>query len=92
LAQAVLLALVVRLVRLVALEVLAAQQRLALCYLLVVVAAALVEQFRGRSLVVAAVAVQALRAQQEQLLAALAALQEFLLPQEWSVEQGLLVE
>ena len=46
-AQAVLRALVVRLVRLVALEVLAAQQRLALCYLLEVAAAALVEQFRG---------------------------------------------
>ena len=74
-AQAVLRALVVWLVRLVALEVLAAQQRLALCYLLVVAAAELVGQFRGRSLAVAAVAVQALRAQQEQLLAALAALQ-----------------
>jgi hypothetical protein len=47
LAQAALRALVVRLVRLVALEVLAAQQRLALCYLLEVAAAALVEQFRG---------------------------------------------
>ena len=91
-AQAVLRALVVRLVRLVALEVLAAQQRLALCYLLEVAAVALVEQFRGQSLVVAVVAVQALQAQQGQLLAALAALPEFLPPQEWSVEQGLLVE
>lgn len=91
-AQAALRVLVVRLVRLVALEVLAAQQRLALCYLLEVAAVALVEQFRGRSLAVAVVAAQALRAQQEQLLAALAALPEFLPPQEWSVEQGLLVE
>jgi hypothetical protein len=41
--------------------------------------------------VVAAAAVQALRAQQDQPAAALAALQEFLLPQEWSVDQGLLV-
>jgi hypothetical protein len=41
---------------------------------------------------VAVVVAQALQAQQGQLLAALAALQEFLLPQEWSVDQGLLVE
>jgi hypothetical protein len=92
LAQAALRALVVRLVRLVALEVLAAQQRLALCYLLEVAAAALVGQFREQSLAVAVVVAQALQAQQGQLLAALAALQEFLLPQGWSVEQGLLVE
>ena len=91
-AQAVLRVLGARLVRLVALGVLAAQQRLALCYLLVVAAAELVGQFRGRSLAVAVVAAQALRAQQGQLLAALAALPEFLPPQEWSVDQGLLVE
>jgi hypothetical protein len=82
----------VRLARLVAMEVLAAQQRLALCYLLEVAAAALVEQFRGRYLAVAVVAAQALQAQQGQLLAALAALPEFLLPQEWSVDQEPLVE
>jgi hypothetical protein len=41
---------------------------------------------------VAVAVAQALQAQQGQLLAALAALPEFLLPQEWSVEQGLLVE
>jgi hypothetical protein len=92
LAQAALRALVVRLVRLVALEVLAAQQRLALCYLLEVAAAALVEQFREQSLVAGAVAVQALQAQQDQPAEVQAGLQEFLLPQEWSVEQGLLVE
>jgi hypothetical protein len=47
LALAALRALPVRLVRLVALEVLAAQQRLALCYLLEVVAVELVGQFLG---------------------------------------------
>jgi hypothetical protein len=81
----------VRLVRLVALEVLAAQQRLALCYLLEVAAAALVEQFRERSPVAVAGAVQALQAQQDQPAAVQAGLPELLLPQGWSVEQGLLV-
>ena len=91
-AQAALRALPARLARLVALEVLAAPQRLALCYLLAVAVVGPEEQFREQSPVAVAVAVQVLQAQQEQPLVAQAGLPEFLLPQEWSVEQGLLVE
>ena len=82
----------VRLAQPVMLVVLVAPQRLVLCYLLAVAVAGPGEQFREQSLVAGAVAVQALQAQQDQPAAVQAGLPEFLLPQEWSVDQGLLVE
>jgi hypothetical protein len=91
LALAALRVLPVRLAQPVVLVVLVAPQRLVLCYLLAVAVVGPEEQFRQQSPVAVAGAVQALQAQQDQPAAVQAGLPELLLPQGWSVDQGLLV-